>query len=590
MQMATDYRMESMLVADCGSTTTTVCLIDIVGNEFRLLATGQTPTTVEVPWSRLLIGVREAIRQIEKSAGRMLLDRQEQLITPERDDGSGVDGFVATVNCAVPLRVAVVGLIRSLSVESLAKVTAWSYVVVENVVARDDISAGTGEWSSMEALVKGILQNRHDVILLGGGVDGGAVQPVLEVAKNIATAFAAAGEHGRVDVVFAGNQDARPHIAEVLAECSSLHVVDNVLPTLDTEDLGGAELEIDRLYRERKMARVPGFGELKAWASVPTLPTCEGFGLVLRYLARAYELDLLGVDVGGSSTHVAGVIGGRYGSTVNAESGVGYGMGNVLDQTGLEKIVRWLPFEMHAEEARSAILNKSLRPMTIPDRREELLLEQAVAREAIALTLERARRGWLDGGPSLHAGQLPQVDLIVGRGAVLSQAPQAAEAALILLDGLQPTGVCTLALDQASVLPQLGALAAVHPLAAAQAVAQDGFLRLGTAVCPVGTAREGSVALRVKVEYDDGQTIRVEVPYGELEVIPLRPGQRAVMELRPSSHLDVGLGRRGKGATTDVEGGVVGIIIDGRGRPLSLPGEGDKCRAKMQEWMWEMGL
>jgi len=159
-----------------------------------------------------------------------------------------------------------------------------------------------------------------------------------------------------------------------------------------------------------------------------------------------------------------------------------------------------------------------------------------------------------------------------------------------LLDALQPTGVCTLALDQGSLLPQLGALAYVHPLAAAQLVARDGFLRLGTAICVVGTAREGSVALRIKVEYGDGQRIEVEVPYGALEVIPLMPGRQASIELRPTSHFDVGLGRRGKGATTQVEGGVVGIIVDARGRPLTLPAEADQCRTKVQQWMWEVGL
>lgn len=588
--MTADYVMDSLLVAECGSTTTCVSLIDSVGDEFRLVATGRTTSTVEVPWSRILIGVREAIRQIEKLTGRMLLDDEERLIAPERDDGSGVDGFVATVNAAVPLRLAVVGLIRRLSVESLLRATDSSYVIVEEVVAKDDATSGAGRPGRMDGLVKGILEDQPDAILIGGGVDGGAVGPVLEVAKDIATALAVGGEHGRVHVIYAGNRDARQQIAQVLGECSSLHVADNVLPTLESEDLGSAEEEMDRLYRESKMARVPGFGELKAWASAPILPTAEGFGLVLRYLARLYELDLLAVDVGSATTHLAGVIGGQYGSTVNAELGIGYSVGDVLEQASLERIVRWLPFEMEPREVRHAILNKALRPMTIPETREELLLEQAVAREAISLTLERARKRWLDGGSSRRPGRLPPLDLIVGRGGVLSSAPRPAEAALVLLDALQPTGVCTLALDQGSLLPQLGALAYVHPLAAAQLVARDGFLRLGTAICVVGTAREGSVALRIKVEYGDGQTIEVEVPYGALEVIPLMPGRQASIELRPTSHFDVGLGRRGKGATTQVEGGVVGIIVDARGRPLTLPAEADQCRTKVQQWMWEVGL
>jgi uncharacterized protein (TIGR01319 family) len=588
--MAQEYELESILVADCGSTTTRVSLIDLVGSEFRLIAGAETATTVEVPWSRISIGIRQAIREIERLTGRVLLGAQEQLIVPERENASGVDGFVATVNAAVPLRVAVVGLIRDLSVESLLRAADSSYVVTQSVVGRGYLAAGGETQSSMQAMLKDVLRDGLDAILLGGGVDGSAIAPVLEAAEDLAAALTTRGAGGRTHVIFAGNKRARPQIAEVLGDCCNLHVVDNVLPTLETEDLRAAEEEMDSLYREYKMGRVPGFGELKAWVSAPVLPTAEGFGLVLRYLAQLYKLDVLGVDIGGTATQVAGVIDGRYGSTVKADLGVAYSMGKILEQAGIDRLLRWLPFDMEAEEAHNRILNKALRPMTVPETKEELLFEQAAAREAAALTLDRARSTWLNRRPSPHPGLMPLVDLIVGRGGVLSQAPQPAQAALILLDAIQPVGVCTLALDKASLLPQLGALALVQSLAAAQVVGRDGFLKLGTVIALAGRGRAGSVALRINMKYDDGQTIKVEVPYGALEIIPLAPGSKAVVELRPSAQFDVGLGRRGKGATTEVDGGVLGIIVDARGRPLSLPDDEKRRSEKIQEWLWEVGL
>ncbi len=390
--MVQERPMESILVADCGSTTTRVSLIDLVGNEFRLVAGGETSTTVEVPWSRIATAVREAIRQIEGLTDRILIDEEGQLIVPERPDGSGVDGFIATVNAATPLRLTVVGLIRSLSVESLLKATNSCYVHIENIVAMDDSPPRAGRGAGMGAMLVDFLQDRPDAILIGGGVDGGAVDTVLDMATDIAAALSTWQEGGRVHVVFAGNKDARSQIAQVLGECSDLHVVDNVRPTIRTEDLGPLEEEIDILYREYKMSRVPGFGELKAWTSAPVLPTADGFGLVLRYLARQYQLDVLGVDAGGATTNIAGVIDGRYDSTVSSELGVSYGISSVLEQVGIERVLRWLPFEMDAEKAHNSILNKALRPMTVPETREDLLLEQAVAREAISLTLERARK------------------------------------------------------------------------------------------------------------------------------------------------------------------------------------------------------
>jgi len=39
-----------------------------------------------------------------------------------------------------------------------------------------------------------------------------------------------------------------------------------------------------------------------------------------------------------------------------------------------------------------------------------------------------------------------------------------------------------------------------------------------------------------------------------------------------------------------LDGGVLGIIVDARGRPLSLPEEGEWRRAKIREWMGELGI
>ena len=582
--------LESILLADCGSIATRVALIDLVADEFRLVATGETATTVEVPWSRISMGVREAIRQIERLTGRVLLSGQEQLILPEREDGGGVDAFVATVDAAIPLQVAVVGLIGRVSVDSLLKATEGSYVVVRNVVARDDRTSDSGGESTMVAMVRDTLRNRPDAILLGGGIEGGAVEPVLEAAMDVAIALAASEEGGKVHVVFAGNRDARTDIVRILGDSANLHVVDNVRPTLADEDLGAAQEELRSLYRETKMGRAPGFGELKSWVSAPVMATAEGLELALRYLSRAYQLDTVAVDVGGSATHVAGVIGGRLGSTVSAHLGMGYGIRSILDEVGIDRILRWLPFEMDEDQAYNQILNKALRPMTVPETVEGLLLEQAAAREAISLTLDRARGRWLGSGADPVEEHVPPVDLIVGRGGVLSEAPVRGLAVLILLDAIQPTGICALALDQASLLPQLGALASLHPLAATQVLARDGILKLGTVISLTGSGKEGAVALKLKIDYDDGQSLKVEVPYGAMEVIPLMEGKRAVVELRPSSRFDVGLGKKGKGATTELDGGALGIIVDARGRPLSLPGDGEKRRAKIREWMGELGI
>jgi len=144
-------------------------------------------------------------------------------------------------------------------------------------------------------------------------------------------------------------------------------------------------------------------------------------------------------------------------------------------------------------------------------------------------------------------------------------------------------------LDQFGLLPAIGTMAIQQPLAAAEVLERDGFLDLGTVVAPTGQARQGEIALRFKMEYADGSTVQVEVPYGSLEVIPLPFGQTANLELRPARGFDIGLGSKGHGGKTQVQGGALGVIIDARGRPLTLPSKPEAQQTKMQEWLWSVG-
>jgi hypothetical protein len=78
--------------------------------------------------------------------------------------------------------------------------------------------------------------------------------------------------------------------------------------------------------------------------------------------------------------------------------------------------------------------------------------------------------------------------------------------------------------------------------------------------------------------------------YGSIAVIPLEAGERATLELRPARRFDVGLGEPGRGVTAEAEGGILGLIIDARGRPLELPADGDRRRELVGEWMTSLGI
>ncbi|MCX6026014.1 MAG: hypothetical protein NTY23_07130, partial [Chloroflexi bacterium] len=59
--------------------------------------------------------------------------------------------------------------------------------------------------------------------------------------------------------------------------------------------------------------------------------------------------------------------------------------------------------------------------------------------------------------------------------------------------------------------------------------------------------------------------------------------------VQPSRRFDLGLGGAGHGGTITVSGGLVGVILDARGRPLVLPAEREKQRRAQEEWLMQIG-
>ena len=66
-------------------------------------------------------------------------------------------------------------------------------------------------------------------------------------------------------------------------------------------------------------------------------------------------------------------------------------------------------------------------------------------------------------------------------------------------------------------------------------------------------------------------------------------GQEAEATISPGRHFDVGAGV-GKRLETTLTGGVVGLVIDGRGRPLTPPEDANERNRKLKEWIVALDL
>lgn len=611
------HPQDSMIVVDCGSTSTKAVLLDVVEGQYRFIAYAQAPSSVHEPWENVSLGVIAALHQLEEVTGRQFLDGKDQLITPERTDGSGVDRFLAISSAARPLRVMLAGLVRDVSLASARRATLSTYTSIEGEIAFEQ-DPTRPEPRTIDDEINAIWRTSPEVICVVGGTDGGAARPVLEMVQNIVrVALYLLGDHVPI-VLYAGNTELREAVAQHLGELATLQSVDNVRPRAGMENIGATNEELEFLFYDRKVQDISGLPVLNSWSALAVLPTARAADYTIRYCQRAWKSakPALGVDVGGASVTINVCQDGWPLTTIRTDLGMGRGMLGALDEIEMDDIMRWLPFEISTSEARNRLLNKALRPHSIPQTREDLLLEQAVAREVIRLTLADSLPGWpghLDSrfstgysledqlvqsdpvGQAAFAGadsshdtlMIPPCEPIIACGSLLTRTPYQGHAALILLDALQPTGVSTMYLDEYNLVPSLGAAASVDPLATVQALHNGGLTYLGTVVVPLGRARSGERVLTIR-PVDKQLSIRLDVMHGELEVVPrqlFEPG--TMLELDPAHGIDIGRGH-GKSLKIQYMGGSVGLIVDARGRPLEFAADPRVQRQRIDHWLWEM--
>jgi len=599
-----------ILATDCGSTTTKAILIEKRDGEFRLIVRGEAPTTVEAPFEDVTMGVLNAVAEVEELSGRTLLDENGKIISPAKNE-KGADVYISTSSAGGGLQMMVAGVVRSMTAESAERAALGAGAIVMDVIASNDKRLPHQQ-------IERIRHLRPDMILLSGGIDGGTTTHVVEIAELISAADPKPrlGSGYQLPVIYAGNIDARESIVETLEEKVDLKAVPNIRPVLERENLGPAREEIHNLFMEHVMAQAPGYKKLMSWTDAPIMPTPGAVGLIIKTIADMENIEAVGVDIGGATTDVFSVFRpegndeGVFNRTVSANLGMSYSVSNVFAEATLPMVMRWVPFHMNERDLRNRVKNKMIRPTTIPQSMEELIFEQAIAKEALRLAFVQHKnfatvlkgiqqqRTIADAFEQSSSGativNMMSLDILVGSGGVLSHAPKRHQSALMLIDAFLPEGITRLAVDSIFMMPQLGVLTTVQPQAATEVFEKDCLIHLGTCVAPVGEVKKGGSVLNYKISLPDGKTESGTLEYGQMKMIKLGVGEdglplTAKAELEPLKGLDLGYGKGHKMEKT-LSGGVVGIILDGRGRPFELP-QDDKIRIeKLKEWMTELDI
>ena len=87
----------------------------------------------------------------------------------------------------------------------------------------------------------------------------------------------------------------------------------------------------------------------------------------------------------------------------------------------------------------------------------------------------------------------------------------------------------------------------------------------------------------------NGEEIQRELAYGSITKAPLSADAEATVTIDPTMSFDIGRGF-GRPRTATVTGGVVGIILDARGRPLRLPEDDAARRARVLSWLRDLEM
>jgi uncharacterized protein (TIGR01319 family) len=587
-----------IFATDCGSTTTKAILIEKVGTGYRQTYRGEAPTTVEEPVADVTVGVINAATEVGELAGRRLVNEQGELIRPARGN-EGCDIYISTSSAGGGLQMMVAGIVREMTAASAKRAALGAGAIVMDVIAANDKRLPHEQ-------IQRIRELRPDMILVSGGTDGGNTAKVVEIAERIAPARPQPrfGKNYRMPLIYAGNQDATELVRDALGDSVELFVAPNLRPVLERENLGPARDRIHDLFLEHVMAHAPGYDKLIRWTDAPIMPTPGAVGDILQMIAKREGINAVGVDIGGATTDVFSVFSGNFNRTVSANLGMSYSISNVCAEAGMANILRWVHVDMNERTLRNRVKNKMIRPTTIPQTLEALIFEQAVSREALRLayaqhkefatTLKGVQQqrtvgdmfSQQEGGQSIVDNMA--LDLLVASGGVLSHAPRMEQTAAMLIDAFEPEGITTLAKDSIFMMPHLGVLAQVHPQAAIEVFERDCLVYLGTCVAPKGTASPEKKCFNFRIS-GSGLNETGEIRVGEMRKIPLEAGKTATIRVEPARGFDCGAGP-GKPIEKEIRGGTVGVILDGRGRPLELPADDTERRQQLAQWVRELDL
>jgi biotin carboxyl carrier protein len=491
-----------LIVSDIGSTTTKVLLLELSAGRLALVDSADEPTTVESPHEDVRAGLFRAVDRIARKTHHPLRDGDRFLVP-----------YFTTSSAGGALQILVIALASWDTGVMARAVTCGAGGVVLDSFTIDDETPRVEKIKRMSTL-------SPDLVVMAGGYEDGAVAAVVNMAQLLAlSAPRPKYGRGKLPVVFCGNTGARDYVRETLGNGFEIHFTENIRPSGMGLNLRPAIERVHSLFMDHVMQMAPGYRGVAASASAPVIPTPSGVERILSLHGKGSTQGILMVDIGGATTDVFSLAGGRVQRTVSANLGMSYSLSNLLREAGSSMVFRHLP-GLDSVVIRDRILEKTLFPTITPDDEFGALVEHACAAEGVGLAFgqhmdfsyRRERVGFLDRLKLLtgckfdakfktidntSSFRLSDFGTLIGAGGVLAHADPL-RAAWILAQGFHPRGVTTLTVDVRFHSPHMGVLSTVHPLPALDYYRENCLRAVCRVVTPLRAVKKGRQAMTVK--------------------------------------------------------------------------------------------
>jgi uncharacterized protein (TIGR01319 family) len=290
---------------------------------------------------------------------------------------------LATSSAAGGLRVTVHGLTQRMTAMAAREAALGAGAVVKYQTAG----------RLREKDIERIAEERPNLILLAGGVEGGDIETVLANARLLARLPT------RPNVIFGGNSEVRDEVRVLLeAEGFNVRTTPNVYPAVDELDIVPARAVIHDAFEEH-ITHAPGMERIADIVTGAILPTPGAVLLAVEQLAEELG-DLVVIDVGGATTDVHSVTEGSPELAAMQTEPQPHSKRTVEGDLGTFVSARHVVELLPAAERPAAL------PPALPTTAEEIDAARTLARAAAVTAVQR------------HAGALVHLYTPTGRKTV----------------------------------------------------------------------------------------------------------------------------------------------------------------------------